>query len=169
MPSGWKKIWRSDLAIDHSVRKLCRSPYEGRPRGCPNYNNKPDCPPQVPLIEDTINILNDIWLVWNQFPIGEHANRMWGKHPNWTERQAYCLLYWQGTARKQLREAVDRLMVEEIMFMTSPCGPSIVTLYCPEACGVNITETMRRAAGIELEWPPRKFAYQVALIGRAKG
>lgn len=169
MASGWKKIWKADLAIDHSVRKLCCKPYPGRPRGCPNYNKKSDCPPQARLIEDTIALGRDMWLVWNKFAIGEHAKRMWGKHPNWSERQAHCLLYWQGTARKALCAAVDRIMIEEINFMTGPCGPRLITLYCPEARGVNITETMRRAAGIELEWPPRKFAYQVALIGKAKG
>jgi len=33
--------------------------------------------------------------------------------------------------------------------------------------GVDVTATMR-SAGVELEWPPRKIAYQVYLVGVPK-
>ncbi|KUO63623.1 MAG: hypothetical protein APF84_17375 [Gracilibacter sp. BRH_c7a] len=35
---------------------------------------------------------------------------------------------------------------------------------CPEAMGVNITETMA-CAGVFLEWPPENVTYQIALAG----
>jgi predicted metal-binding protein len=38
---------------------------------------------------------------------------------------------------------------------------------CPEAMGVNITETMKDA-GIILEWPPENVTYQIALAGILK-
>jgi hypothetical protein len=40
----------------------------------------------------------------------------------------------------------------------------IVIERCPEALGLNVTATMRMI-GIDLEWPPREFTYQVALAG----
>lgn len=43
----------------------------------------------------------------------------------------------------------------------SGCGTVVLT---PEAHGVNLTETMR-SAGIVLEWPPDRLAYQIVLAG----
>jgi len=39
--------------------------------------------------------------------------------------------------------------------------------FSDEANGVNVTATMKKI-GIELEWPPREYAYQVAVLGRKK-
>ena len=36
---------------------------------------------------------------------------------------------------------------------------------CPEGAGVNITTTMK-SIGIDLEWPPKRYAYQVVLAGK---
>ena len=75
---------------------------------------------------------------------------------HFADRQLYCVLYWQPKARKQLNGHIEYLC----------CGP----LYkygaerCPEAMGVNVFETLANA-GLELEWPPRKIARQVALLG----
>jgi hypothetical protein len=33
---------------------------------------------------------------------------------------------------------------------------------CPEAMGVNVTATMKEI-GIQLEWPPKRWAHQVAM------
>jgi hypothetical protein len=68
------------------------------------------------------------------------------------------LQYWQGTARKQLREKIMRFMRER---------PGLFALAIPEARGVNVTATMQ-SIGIELEWPPRIIAYQVALLGKRR-
>jgi hypothetical protein len=42
--------------------------------------------------------------------------------------------------------------------------PGLMIDDCPEAGGVNVTETLR-LAGIYLEWPPQRVACQVALGG----
>jgi hypothetical protein len=81
------------------------------------------------------------------------------KHPEWSWRQLSCCLYWQGGARKRLREEVEKLLRR----LGAP-DERVVVVRCPEACGVNVTETMRRA-GVDLEWPPVIIAYQVALVG----
>jgi len=77
------------------------------------------------------------------------------KHPEWSERQLRCCLYWQHTARRQLRTKVADLLTQH---------PGLVAVFVPEACGVNVTATMA-SIGIALEWPPVQFAYQVALVG----
>jgi len=78
------------------------------------------------------------------------------KHPEWSERQLACCLYWQGTARKQLAERIKEFLKGQ--------DEHLVVLRCPEATGVNVTATMK-TLGIELERPPVIMAYQVALAG----
>jgi len=77
---------------------------------------------------------------------------MRNRHPEWSERQIECCLYWQGTARKQLREKIKIFSIEK---------PEYKILTCPEACGVNVTATVKKL-GIVLEWSPKKWVYQVA-------
>jgi hypothetical protein len=98
------------------------------------------------------------YLVWNTFDIAAHMNRLRAKQPDWSERQLACCLYWQGAARKALRAEVERFMEEH--------GRGWTVLERPEACGLNVHASMEFNAKISLEWPPRNFARQVALLGR---
>lgn len=97
--------------------------------------------------------------IYSVFALGQHVAVMRGVHPDWSERRLACVLYWQGTARKKLRGAIETFKAEH------PGSWSIETT--PEAFGLNVTATMR-AAGIELPWPPREFVYHVALAGIAR-
>ncbi len=143
-----------------SPRALCIRPYPNHPRGCPNYDKKSGCPPDVPMFDDYVDITQPVYAIFNTFDVGAHAARMRDRHPKWTERQCYNLLYWQPTARKQLRGKIRRFLLGFSARGKSP--PRLVA--CPEAMGVNITQTMSDV-DIELEWPPRKTAYQIVLAG----
>jgi hypothetical protein len=151
----WKAV---TLAVDPSVRDLCARRYPGHPRGCPNHGKKPGCPPRAPLVGDVIRLDRPTWVVWNRFDLTAHVDRLRGKHPGWSWRQLSCCLYWQGGARKALHAEVLRLL--RLLRGRWP----VEVIRCPEAQGVNVTETMRRA-GVELEWPPRTTTYQVAVVG----
>lgn len=141
-----------------SVRSLCTRRYPGHPRGCPNHGKRPTCPPQAPHLGRIIDLGRDVWAVWNCFDLAGHVARMRGRHPHWSERQLRNCLYWQGTARKRLRAEVRTVLLMQF----HQFGAQV--LYCPEACGADVTGTMVRI-GIALEWPPETFAYQVALVG----
>ena len=150
--------------IDYSVRGLCRKPYTGHVRGCPNWHNlkRKQCPPHGPKIEEIIDINKEVFCIYNIFPIGEHIIKMREKHPFWSERQLACCLYWQPKARKQLREKIKDFL------RSREDRQELKIVDCPEGCGVNVTETMKQL-GIELEWPPKVYAYQVVLMGYKKG
>ena len=139
-----------------SARELCARRYPGHPRGCPN-RGRAGCPPGARPLGEVLDLRLPTFVVWNAFPLGRHVTRMRWKHPGWTVRQLVCCLYWQGTARKQLRAEIAKFMAKYVGDWT--------VLTCPEAHGVDVTATMR-AAGVELEWPPTVTAYQVALAGR---
>ncbi|KKM20124.1 hypothetical protein LCGC14_1648750 [marine sediment metagenome] len=151
----WKQV---APVIDPEVRKLCVQRYPGHPRGCPNHGKKKGCPPAALLLSAILDLGRPVLAVWNAFDFGGHVERMRIKHPEWSARQLACCLYWQGTARAAHRKEIEAFL---------PDHPSLLAVTCPEACGVNVTETMRNI-GIELEWPPRTVAYQVALVGSPK-
>jgi len=141
--------------LDAKVRELCRRPYLNHPQGCPNWNTKSGCPPQVKTFVEIFDISRSLWAIYNRFPLGEHVEQMRLRHPTWTEAQLVCCLYWQPRARKQLREQIKLFLFEH---------PGLWVTQCPEALGVNVTETMSYV-GHDLEWPPKNIAYQVAIAG----
>jgi len=146
--------------VDYSVRGLCTSAYPNHPKGCPNHGKSDRCPPAAPRIEDFMDLGQSVYLIWNRYPFGEHVRRMRVKHPEWSQRQLECCLYWQGTARKQLKSHAAAFALD-----ISDKGLDRLRMTgCPEGMGVNMTATAAQA-GIALEWPPRRFAHQLALAG----
>jgi hypothetical protein len=146
---------RIEPVIDTSVRGLCCRPYPRHPKGCPNFGQAERCPPKVGLLPDLFDLTKPCFAVWNVFNLAAHVDRMRLEHPKWSKAQLECCLYWQGGARKQLFhecEAFQRVYGE------------YKTEWCPEAMGLNVTETMRRI-GIGLEWPPVTKTFQVAFAG----
>jgi len=114
------------------------------------------CPPNAPLFSEVFNLDGPFFAIYSRFPLGEHVEAMRQAHPNWSYRQLSCVLYWQGTARKKLK-------TEIITFKTAHPQSWLIETT-PEAFGCNVTETMR-TVGIELPWPPREYAYHVAIAG----
>jgi hypothetical protein len=102
------------------------------------------------------DLASSVYAVINEFDFAGHVSRMRAKFPAWSDRQVGCVLYWQPTARKAHAEAIAD-------FLRSHPGYGADT--CPEAGGVNVTETLR-LAGVELEWPPQTVARQVALCAK---
>jgi len=141
--------------INHSVRGLCVRPYYNHPKGCPNFNKKVGCPPQAILFENEFDLNYPVYAIYNKFNLKEHMEKMKLKQPKWTEHQLRCVLYWQPKARNQLLVGIKEFIKEHKNYRISTC---------PEAQGINVTETMKNA-GIELEWMPQVYAYQIALAG----
>lgn len=148
--------------VDYSMRGLCKTPYHNHKNGCINWANKKrkQRPPHGPKIEDIVDLNKEVYCIYNRFNLGLHVDKMKEKHPEWTYYQLRCVLYWQGKARKELKSHIKN-------FLRDIDQKDFVLVECPEGCGVNVTETMKQI-GIELEWPPQKWAYQVVLIGHKK-
>jgi len=151
--------------VDLKVRAICTRPYGlkengkySHPKGCPNFGNRDLCPPQAPHFNDLIDISMPIVAIYARFDFAGYVEKMRSKHPDWSQRQLECCLYWQGTVRKELR-------LETESFVKENPGYSILT--CPEGNGVNVTATMKKL-GIDLEWPPVKWVYKVAIAGIKK-
>ena len=100
--------------------------------------------------------------VWIAFNLAMHREKMHLKHPNWSRRQLDCCLYWQGGVNKRLRQETEYQLNRYALWGENV--NQLVTTYCPEAMGVNVTETMKRA-DVELEWPPEIIVKKVAFVG----
>lgn len=141
--------------INYKVRALCVKPYEGHPKGCPNFNNpkRTDCPRHVGKFEKLFDLTQPIYALIAEFDLDSHVKRMKYLHPNWSDKQARCCLYWQGTARKELNDAIKIFKVN---------NPNYFVSITPEAMGIDITGTLQ-SIGINLEWPPQNIVRKVAI------
>lgn len=145
--------------INYSVRGLCAKPYEGHPKGCPNFRSRETCPPTAPFFGDAFDLSKPVYAITETFNLAAHVLSMKRKHPDWSDRQARCCLYWQGGVRKALNDSVNRFLQHH---------PGLICTDCPEAMGVDVTATMA-AVGVQLEWPPESYVTKIALAGSPVG
>ena len=146
----------NQLIIDYRARTWCTLPYYGHPKGCPNYNKSPKCPPQVERVEDYFDLSQKHWFAIVDFDLGAHKQKMKKLHPNWTEHQLKCVLYWQGSVRKRLKELCESFLFDGVVYNT-----------IPEAMGVHVINTMQKL-GFDIQRQVTKKVYKVALIGYKK-
>lgn len=144
------------VIIDRRTRSWCKLPYPNHPYGCPNYGKRETCPPKTPLFKEIVE--PPFVLIGVKFNLEEHVERMKKKHPDWTDRQARCVLYWQGRVNKQLKEICER---------TASDIPNAVTVYNPEGMGVHMFETCKEI-GLVLERNPQKIVWKIAIMGIKK-
>lgn len=141
--------------IDYTVRKLCINPYPGHKKGCPNFGKKDGCPPESPRFADVYNLSKPVYAIINKFDLKGHVQHLKELYPKWSQKKLECCLYWQPKARKQLSQHIKYFLNNHSDYRIE---------RCPEAMGINITDTLKNNS-IDLEWPPKQYAYQVALAG----
>lgn len=145
------------ICIDLRAREWCKLPYYNHPKGCPNFNSKETCPPTVGLVYDIFDFDKNLWFVIEQFDLKAHKIKMKNSHPDWSNKQCGCVLYWQGSVKKRLNERV-----KQFIFM----GNGNISTDCPEAMGVNVFKTFRKL-GLRMKRNP-DVVNKVALIGYSK-
>lgn len=136
-----------------SPRGLCVREYPNHKKGCPNYGEKPMCPPNILMYDQVFNIKKDIYLIYTIYKLGDHIREYKAKFPNWTERQLRNVIYWQGTAKRIHKEEIKK-------FMSLHKDLNYVAVT-PESFGVDVTETLANV-GIDLPWPPVEESYRVS-------
>jgi len=164
LKSGKKQdCFSCDIAFKkkcNSPRGMCTLAYPAHKKGCPNYNKRKDCPPNVKMVDEYFDMSKPIYFIIYEFPLPQHIEKMRIKHPNWTERQLRNCLYWQRSARKRLKENVK-------CFLKKHSDQEYVVNYTPEAMGVNVSKTIAQY-GIRLDWPPFHSVCKIALAGVLK-
>jgi hypothetical protein len=146
------------LQYHERVRSWCSLPYPGHPKGCPNVDKVSQCPSLIGMVDDIFDLSKAHYFVVVEFDIGDFAAGMKEKHPEWSDKQCRCCLYWQNTVRKNLRAYCN--------YFVAGVDNWIYTLI-PEAMGVHVFKTMRKLS-IVLQRNPQELLYKVALIGTLK-
>lgn len=108
-------------------------------------------------MEDYFDLSQPVWLVAVEFDLRSHVERMMHLHPGWSNRQARCVLYWQGGVNKEL-EDLARCFARSV-------GRGYT--LCPEAMGVQVIKTASRA-GVPIKPRPVDLVHKIALIGETR-
>lgn len=143
----------NNLVIDYRAREWCKLPYGksynifgeiirkqdgsikySHPKGCPKYNSGAfDCPERSPLIEDYLCLDKNMWFIMAKFDIKTDSEYMKRLHPDWSEKTARCVLYWQNSVNRQLIEACRKFIGFK----------SLVYTLRPEGMGVHVYKSVK--------------------------
>lgn len=145
--------------IDNPIA-LCKLPYPGHKKGCPNVGKNKNCPPLCPKVNEKYNLSKPYFFSYVKFNLKKQKEKMKLLHPDWTAKQCKCLLYWQGTVRKKLNTN-SKIFTYDIKEET---GYWHDYELIPEAMGVDVFKTMK-CHGIKLERNPENYVYKVSFIG----
>ena len=152
MSYGGEMIELVEVVYDIKARNgtWCTLAYPNHPKGCPNF---PECPESYFDFQDTSKIWTYWYAVVEEFDLLAHALKMKSIYPTWTERQCKNLLYWQKGVRSRLNKKARAVYKK-----------GDVILEIPEACGVNVFETMAKAGVVIDRYPD--IVRKVMLIGK---
>lgn len=148
------EIHLTQIIYDKRARngEWCTLPYPNHPKGCPNF---PWCPTKFYDFKDIRDKYQ--WsAVIEVFDLQQYALENKRIHPSWSDRQCRNLLYWQGGVRSRLRTKAWTIVEKD--------G---IVLEIPEACGINVFETMR-IVGIIIEKKPQ-IVHKIMLVGNLIG
>jgi len=138
---------------------LCRLPYPGHREGCPNVGRSHSCPPYSIRLGMKYDLKKPCYFVYVKFNIKKQEVRMLKLHPNWTKKQARCLLYWQNVVRRELKEKAEFYAYR----------PGLGYELIPEAMGLHVFETaLYHGIKIERNYSKQKYIYKIAFIGELR-
>ena len=147
-----KKINKESIIFTEKTRIWCTLPYPNHKRGCPNFNKNSLCPPHIKIMKSKLDNYNFFYLIYAIFDLKTHKKRMYDKHPEWSERQASCLLYWQNSVKKHLKDFIFEIFsnnpYSSFYLFGSGSGfngkkfkqDKVVSM---EAAGINVIKTVK--------------------------
>lgn len=136
------------LVVTEKTKDWCKAPYPKHPKGCPNACGRcwgKDGTKPMRLLTDVIAPDSPVYVVYNEYAVDARERELAALHPEWTRKQCRCLLYWQGTARKELDRKIE--MAKRLLAVRG-FRPDFVT--DGEHNGVNVYATMRKC-GLKLD------------------
>ena len=166
------RVKRNSIIFTPKTHIWCTLSYPGHKKGCPNYDKNPLCPPNVKIMGKYLEKYNYFYLIYAVFNIFEYKNYMLSKHPDWSDRKARCLLYWQNSVKKLLKEYIISIYIINpdcsLYLFGSGSGDKIHNIkqekiYSMEAAGINVVQTLINNK-IEIEVKPLKLIHITNLL-----
>ena len=157
-----KYISRESIVITKKTEKWCQLPYPGHKKGCPNYMKSKTCPPNVTYIGKFIHQFNLFLLIWAEFDFKKYKELRFEEHPEWSKNQVKCVLYWQASIKKILKNKIKTIKntSDYLLSCGSGFGNSIKSM---EAVGINVFATLKNN-NIDFEIKPQNKILLVCLL-----
>ncbi|KKK63597.1 hypothetical protein LCGC14_2992670 [marine sediment metagenome] len=146
------------VLLDTPTAALCRLVYPGHPKGCPNLGKVDRCPPKAPLY----NSGDYFTIAAVQYDLAARAAQLKALHPEWTDRQCRCCLYWQGSVRKALREWIKKIPTTRRSYVQRAFGLDVDET--PEAKGANVFAMMEKCGHPMERQQPLHTVWKVAFL-----
>ncbi len=167
-----KKIKKESIEFTKKTRLWCKLPYPNHPNGCSNYNKNPLCPPNTKYMKKILIDYQYYYLIYAKFDLKRQRERMLSLHPHWSNKQANCLLYWQNSVKKELKESIKKIIFDNknIEIFLFSCGSGFIInnfyqkkIYSMEAAGINVYNTLKNN-NIDFELKPKNKVILATLL-----
>ena len=158
-----KKIEENSIIRYPEVLDLCAYPYPNHPKGCPNQEKCCSSP-----YFDILEPFKYYYLLYLVFNYKKYKELRREEHPEWTENQTKCVLYWQNSLKRLIKDYLEDLYKEGNHFYIIGCGSGFKLsfqnkVFSMESMGINVFSTLKRN-GIGFEVKPRDKVLLVNLL-----
>ncbi len=169
-------------ADQNAVKCLCTTPYSNHPKGCPNFNQNWSCPPHAPTLEEVqLDLVNftGFWIIYIEIDIGSNKLLKFirkrfklllkGKDQLQTTylNHFFDFINERGGGVRVFHASHCTLCKERGLkscsYPDNPCRFPNAIRYSPEACGIDVFETMKKV-GLDLEENPEFQVRRVGLV-----
>ncbi len=148
----FKKIDKDTIEFTKKTSLWCTLPYDNHSKGCPNYGKKNTCPPDAPYLEHEVKSYEHIYLLYLRFDFEMYrvirGNEWINKGFPYTEKQLRCLLYYQPSIKRIIKNHIINKLFTLGSIYVLGCGsglrlPFQKIVYSMEAVGINVFKTLK--------------------------
>ncbi len=172
------EINKDSIYFTNKIKRWCQLPYKNHKNGCPNYNKNPLCPPNSPDFKINIHNYNYFYLIYAIFNFKKYKELRKLENPDRTNAQINCVLYWQGSIKKMLKDNIRYIFINNHIiavqnnFYLLGCGSGFndkllkkyqYKIYSMESVGIDVFKTLM-ANGIDYELKPKNKILLVCLL-----
>ena len=138
-------IWYPEV-----MEELCYFPYPNHPKGCPNKTKCENL--NVPCFGDIKEFgrFSYYYLIYLVFDFKKYKEFRKVENPSFfnTKERLKCVLYWQGSLKRIIREYIEELRKKNNSFYVLGCGSGFKLSFqeevaSMEAVGINVFSTLK--------------------------
>jgi predicted metal-binding protein len=138
-------------------------PYPQHKKGCPNYGKGKLCPPNSPAFTiENLKQYKTLVLMYADFNFRAYKEKMRASHPDWSEKQLGCCLYWQKPVKILLKNHLETLKDKPDFILG--CGSGFVECYSMESVGLNVIDMLYKL-DIDFEVKPVNKVVLCTMLG----
>ena len=147
-----KRIEEKSIISYPEVLDFCYYPYPNHPNGCPNID-KCHSEKKGPYFSEVIknSKFTHYYLVYINFNFAKYKVLRKKENPEFfnSEARLKCLLYWQNSVKKLLKQKIEVLINNQNSLFIAGCGSGMRIkgynqyVYSMEAIGINVFSTLK--------------------------